>query len=441
MMGSFDLAIFDQTLWHYGRFELPISTVRGMNILGDHFSPILILLSPFRLLWHNAQVLLILQAFIVCSSVYFIYLILEKKLQNSLAAYLLSITTYFFLGLQYALDYDFHLVSLSVLPISILLYGLFNQKIKTYWLAILLLFLLKEDMAIIVFFIGLYQIVIQKKIKLGIITSVVAGGFFLLESQYLMPLFQDNTTVVKNYIDFYSLGESKEEIIRTVVTKPWLVGQSMFDAPEKINTFIQTHKAFGFLPLLSPFYLLTTAPIWMERFLSFTKTRWLFDQYYGISLTPFLVIGTAHTIKRLSKIFPVKILKMNTVLMMTLLIFLFSFVAMLSAHAPLTRLIHPEYYQLSEVEKSMHKAVSIIPDEVSVSAQQPFVSHLSGRSQIYWFPEHIDDSEYILVVNSRPSTPLNNEERNDYISTLAKDSSKELVFEENGIFVFKKIVL
>jgi len=76
MMGSYDLAIFDQAIWHYGRFEPPISTVRNMNILGDHFSPALILLSPFRLLWPDARILLILQAVIVSFSVYFIFQVL-----------------------------------------------------------------------------------------------------------------------------------------------------------------------------------------------------------------------------------------------------------------------------------------------------------------------------------------------------------------------------
>jgi len=437
MMGSYDLAIFDQAIWHYGRFEPPISTVRNMNILGDHFSPALILLSPFRLLWPDARILLILQAVIVSFSVYFIFQVLEKKLQNSLAAYSLSLTFYLFLGLQYALDYDFHLVSLSVLPLSLLLFGLFNEDSRAYWGGMLLVFLLKEDLAIIIFFVGIYQLVIRKKIKLGLITLLIAAGFFYLESTYLMPWFQDNPAVVKNHIDFYALGNNKGTMLITGITKPWIVFQTMVDAPEKIYTLIQTHLPFGFLPLFSPFYLLTALPIWLERLLSATQARWLFEQYYGISLTPFLVIATGQTLKALSKRVTFKIWQLPSIIWMTLVIFFLSLTVAVIKHAPITRLIHSTYYHISTVEASMNQAVSLIPPLSSVSAQQPFVSHLSGRSEIYWFPEHINEVKYVLVVNSRPATPLNDTERGAYITVLLKDKTKVLVYENNGVYLFR----
>ena len=44
---GFDLAIFDQVVWHYSRFEAPASSVKNLeSIWGDHFSPILALLGP-----------------------------------------------------------------------------------------------------------------------------------------------------------------------------------------------------------------------------------------------------------------------------------------------------------------------------------------------------------------------------------------------------------
>ena len=44
---NYDLAIFDQAIWHASRFERPGSTISGFSsILGDHFYPIVLTLAP-----------------------------------------------------------------------------------------------------------------------------------------------------------------------------------------------------------------------------------------------------------------------------------------------------------------------------------------------------------------------------------------------------------
>src|SRR6266851_5002439 len=52
---AFDLAIQDQTVWGYSRFEFICNTVLGIpNLLGDHFHPILMVLAPFMWVWDSA---------------------------------------------------------------------------------------------------------------------------------------------------------------------------------------------------------------------------------------------------------------------------------------------------------------------------------------------------------------------------------------------------
>src|SRR5437868_15074922 len=60
---AFDLAVQDQTVWGYSRFEFIYNTVLGIpNLLGDHFHPILMVLGPFMWIWSSAGVLLVAQA-------------------------------------------------------------------------------------------------------------------------------------------------------------------------------------------------------------------------------------------------------------------------------------------------------------------------------------------------------------------------------------------
>ena len=60
--GGHDLGIVDQAIWHYSRFETPSTTIRfdpTPNLLGDHFSPLLAVLSPLYWLFPNAGTLLV----------------------------------------------------------------------------------------------------------------------------------------------------------------------------------------------------------------------------------------------------------------------------------------------------------------------------------------------------------------------------------------------
>ena len=60
---GFDLAIFDQAVWHLSRFEIPASSIRGFpNLFGDHFHPILLVLAPLYRIAPAAETLIVTQA-------------------------------------------------------------------------------------------------------------------------------------------------------------------------------------------------------------------------------------------------------------------------------------------------------------------------------------------------------------------------------------------
>src|SRR5918999_79559 len=64
--GAYDLGIFDQVIWQYSQFQAPHSSVRSNllteNLLGDHFHPILALLSPLYWFTDSVEALLVAQA-------------------------------------------------------------------------------------------------------------------------------------------------------------------------------------------------------------------------------------------------------------------------------------------------------------------------------------------------------------------------------------------
>lgn len=437
-MTGFDLAIYDQAIWLYSRFKVPIVTVRGLNILGDHFSPILILIAPVFWIFEDARVLLVLQAQIVSLSAFFIFKTLIQLLKNQRDAFILSLSFFFFLGLQYALDYDFHLISIAVLPISLIFYGLFLNKMFPYWLGIVIAFGLKEDLPILISFISLYEFVILKMKRLGLLTMVLAIGYFFLEIKVIMPLFQINGEI-KNYLDFYGLGGTLGEMVKNSITQPWLVVREMFNSSDKIRTFILSQVPFAFLPLFSPLFWFSSLPIWMERFLSYTSTRWQFEQYYGISLTPILVLSSAQVIlflrKKLSKI---GFRRAEISLVLCTIVLVCSIVTNIVAHSPLTRLWHREYYQQTEAEKSMEEVVKLIPPGKSVSAQLPLISHLSHREQLFLFPKNRGITEFVAIVQGRPTGLISEEDLNIFLNQLIENDEQKMLYHQNGVYLFQR---
>jgi len=61
---SWDLGIFTQTIAGYARLDPPVVNLKGagLNVLGDHFSPLLAALAPFYRLWPTPVTLLVAQA-------------------------------------------------------------------------------------------------------------------------------------------------------------------------------------------------------------------------------------------------------------------------------------------------------------------------------------------------------------------------------------------
>src|SRR4029079_13236042 len=80
---GYDLAIFDQAVWHMSRGAAPASTISGhANILGDHFYPILALFAPLYWITPRPETLIIAQAALVALSIVPVFLFARSRLAH-----------------------------------------------------------------------------------------------------------------------------------------------------------------------------------------------------------------------------------------------------------------------------------------------------------------------------------------------------------------------
>lgn len=119
---AFDLGIYTQAIYLYSQNLTPFSTLKHMILLADHFGLILLLLSPIYKLFPIASTLLVLQAIFVAVSSIPIYFIALDKLKNVTVSFLITLSYLTSVGILSGINFDFHLTTISVLPLSLILY-------------------------------------------------------------------------------------------------------------------------------------------------------------------------------------------------------------------------------------------------------------------------------------------------------------------------------
>ena len=81
----------------------------------------------------------------------------------------------------------------------------------------------------------------------------------------------------------------------------------------------------------------------------------------------------------------------------------------------------PHYSKQYDVDR-VHRSLQEIPDKAKVSAQSPFVPHLSLREHIYQFPI-IGDAEYIVLSIHENYYPLDEQQFKQKIGELLASGS------------------
>lgn len=420
---ALDLGIYVQASYLYSHWLVPFSTLLQMIVLGDHFGPIILLLSPIYAVFPSAVTLLVLQALFVSFSSIPIYLIAKDQTKNELLSLMISFAYLSSVGLINAIKFDFHLATISVLPLSLILYAWHFTKWNFYWLAIFLSLLFKEDIPLFIFGLGIFELM-ERQTRTGLATIFVAGASFFLIKFGIMPWLWPGT-------ESYDIGTSilpltdPSTMVLLAITRPHIFLDQMFNSPVKINTFDTLYRQFAFLSLLSPLSWLTVFPALYLRFSSALSHFWILQFHYNANLTPFLTVSAILAINRFK-------LPQKAVLLL-MMFFLIARGLSLDFINFTVRLNFKEGGNF----KYISEAIALIPPEKAVSAQSPLVPHLANRQKIYLFPE-VDDAEYIVLNTSLHTYPLKFTELQDKIHKLKQSSEWTLVNQEREMLIFKK---
>ncbi|MGI8428122.1 MAG: DUF2079 domain-containing protein [Solirubrobacteraceae bacterium] len=294
-----DLAIFDQAVWHYSRFEAPFSSIKAENLLGDHFHPILALLAPLYWLWSDPRMLLIAQSVLVAASIIPVFLFAQTRLGRT-GAYLLAGAYAVYWGIQVGVLYDFHEVAFAPLLIALTILLADRRRWGWFWLVIVLLLGVKEDLSIFVVFVGIYLLT-RREIRHGLALIVVGIAWYELATRVFIPHFAGGTHYV--YWTYGQLGKNPLDALGAVIRAPWRLFTIGFSPAPKAHTILALLAPFLFLSVGSRLFILAL-PLFAERFLSTNANFWFTHYDYSLAISPVLAMAAAAGLGNLVRVLP-----------------------------------------------------------------------------------------------------------------------------------------
>jgi uncharacterized membrane protein len=382
---ALDLGYYVQLTWNLARGAGPWVSLPEMHAWGDHFSPIMYLFVPAFWLAPGPAILLIAQSIALGLGALGVFGIAARRLGDERPAAVFAVLYLIHPSLHGINVRDFHSAALAI---PLLIGAIYFAEAERPWLfsaAVLLTLATREDAAIPVVGLGLWLALTKRRRLWGAATALSAFAVLLADTRWLIPYFRE--APYPHLGRYAHLGRSVPEIIATLALRPWRVLAGLF-TKSRLVYLGALLAPLAFLPLLAPEVLVGLAPSLVENLLG--RDPVLFDHrtQYQSFILPFLFAAAIAGYDRLALRRPGPWPK--TVLVVAIMASL-----VLSART-VNNLSYervwpkPEHWQAFAV-------LAQVPGGAAVSAQDPYVAHLSLRPLVFVFPVGIEKAEYLLL--------------------------------------------
>ncbi|HUN31259.1 MAG TPA: DUF2079 domain-containing protein [Trebonia sp.] len=458
--GSPDLAVFTEYVKQFAHLNAPIVDVRspGMNLLGDHFHPIVALIAPFFLAAPTPVTLVLAQALLVAISVIPVSRAATAKLGRTAgrvitAAYALS------WGLQQMIDFDFHELAFAVPLLACSLSALVRGRTRAAVLWALPLVLVKEDQGFTVAAIGLVMLVTAWRARTraragqdGVTDNAaspppntwgVRAGLFLvlwglawsvLSIEVIIPFFNP----FHQYDYWTSGGILGNSSSNSVIA---LLDQIGHDYARKLGTLALVLVPVVFLALRSPLSLVAL-PSLVLRFINTDPSYWGPYYHYSAPLMPIVFVAAIDGLARIQAArgapssrrgASAAIVRYSPALMLAIALGLCFW-------APVKHLFQPQTYTISQHVRAEDAAMAKVPDGATVEATENMEAPLAARADVFYASDPRNPAPQYIVIdpNDYYAQPPIGGNISQWVKQDHPDASYQQIFSRDGVFTFRR---
>ncbi|MDR1927269.1 MAG: DUF2079 domain-containing protein [Oscillospiraceae bacterium] len=404
---NFDLGIFAQMFEFLRKTGHAWTTLERNTLLshfGVHCSPFYYLLLPFYCLVPRVETLLVLQAAAVGAGVFAVRAIAAHCFGDSpravfAACLLYAIHPAFLSGTLY----DFHENKFLAVLLLWAAYFLLKNKSAPFLIFAVLALSVKEDAAIYIFSLGLWQLcrtgqAKKRRLLFGLLPVVLAVLWFAA-AVMVVRHFGDGVMLsrLRNFFPQGGMEGGFGDVLRTLVSDFGYVILQVFTA-EKMEFLLWMFLPLGFAPFLAKrnaAWLLLLPLLVLNLLSNYDYQHTMGFQYtYGSAalalLLALLCLGRASPALRRK-------------------LLLYGIVGGLLCTAPLSgqrtqfylhewRVSRTDYLQADQV-------LSALPEDAAVMATTWFAPHLAARREVYMYPDYYGKAPLADIFLCKPEEP------------------------------------
>jgi uncharacterized membrane protein len=370
---GFDLGIFEQEVRCYAHGHLPTSTLKGPGypLLGDHFSPITMLIAPIYRVFPFAITLLVVQAALLAVAVVPIAGWAERTVGRQ-AALVIAAGYGLSWGIVQTVGFDFHEVAFAVPLLAFSAVALGEYRLRAAVLCAAPLVLVKEDLGLTLAVVGAL-VAWRGAHRLGLLTAAGGIAATVVEMKLIIAWFNPNGTNA-----YLGQVHGAEGALHQLL--------SVFNPDTKIVTVALLLAPTAFLAARSPLLLLTV-PTLAWRFLSDNPAYWGTLYHYSAVLMPVVFVAFIDTLRRQTG-------HQSTVLVVSMLA-----TACLATQNPFIHMAHGSFWRQDSRVTETKRLLDSIPSGATVSASNWLAPQLTNRDDVSLFGAgpQLQSPEYLIV--------------------------------------------
>lgn len=443
-----DVSFFHQVVWQLSEFKVPYLWNLNQQLYpawSQHFYPILIFFAPVYWFTKDAGSLMFIQALVVISGAYPIYLIAKHYLKSRSVGLALSFAYLAFGGLQFGFAYGFHEIMLFPTLFLWAYYFYLRKKTKSYFLFILLSLMVKEEVAFILFFWSIYLLIVKRDKFFGFTTAAMSLLWYFLCFNIIFPHFNNGQ-------DFGYWGQYGREgdigilgIIKYLFFNPLGFFTTLVTPSIKIDTFLQTFGAFSFLLFLYPPSFIIVIPSLLEKFLS-SGIAMGNGAHYSAAITAVTIVATFESFPHFYQNKLIRKITHDKNIFFSVLIFYVAFFSNIFfgyRGYSLIPYMHSSIYErgLSKNNsKVLSQIINSIPDNATVSAGYQITPHINKHYKKITIWPGMSGTEDFVIIDTEllPVLGASGDDYNKAIDKLNNNQNYQLAVNNFGVLVYRK---
>ncbi len=397
-----DLDLVRNALWNTLHGHFFYSSYFQKSLFSVHFFPIHLLWFPFYSILPRPEILLIGQSLIIALAAIPLFYVAQEKLKSYWLSLVIVISFLLYPAQHGANFYDVHELAFFSPLLFSSTYFFLTEKKYGYWLSLILLLFVKEDIALVLlpYYLSLAFKTEGFKRKLALISGLICIFYYPLAQKIITILGGvDSSDFFLGYYQSLMAPNLKgaSSLLFTIITNPVYILNHLFSV-DRILYFLQMTLPLAMLPL----FLKKNIPWYIYGFgITLLADRPALHQIsfqYIWYLTPLLFLGLIETLKRFQES------KTFNPLIVCLLVC--TFITSWQYGAVLNR----EYfeggftrvnfnYTKNDKDKlqQLNGLIKLIPKNASITAGETICPHLIEFSDVQTFRGYHQKSDYLLL--------------------------------------------